>query len=120
MKIDDEHVLPCDFIVGHMRFRKGVKLETVRGAAERSARRRSRSRSSVALKARRALMGIANLELKTPGELLSEITRLRDALFKIQCEQLDRGTDTARSAKSHRDKCMATRDRIIAILSASQ
>jgi len=35
MKIDDEHVLPCDFIVGHMRFRKGVKLETVRRAAER-------------------------------------------------------------------------------------
>lgn len=35
MKINDEHVLPCDFIVGHMRFRKGVKLETVRGAAER-------------------------------------------------------------------------------------
>lgn len=35
MKIDDEHVLPCDFIVGHMRFRKGVKLETVRKSAER-------------------------------------------------------------------------------------
>jgi len=33
--IDDEHVLPCDFVVGHMRFRKGVKLETVRRAAER-------------------------------------------------------------------------------------
>ena len=35
MKIDDEHVLPCDFVVGHMRFGKGVKLETVRKAAER-------------------------------------------------------------------------------------
>lgn len=35
MKIDDEHVLPCDFVVGHIRFGKGVKLETVRGAAER-------------------------------------------------------------------------------------
>ena len=35
MKIPDEHVLPCDFICGHMRFRKGVKLETVRKAAER-------------------------------------------------------------------------------------
>ena len=33
--IPDEHVLPCDFIVGNMRFRKGVKLETVRKAAER-------------------------------------------------------------------------------------
>lgn len=35
MKIDDEYVLPCDFVVGHIRFGKGVKLETVRGAAER-------------------------------------------------------------------------------------
>lgn len=35
MKIDDEYVLPCDFIVGHIRFGKGVKLETVRKAAER-------------------------------------------------------------------------------------
>lgn len=35
MKIDDEHVLPCEFIVGHIRFGKGVKLETVRRAAER-------------------------------------------------------------------------------------
>ena len=34
-KIGDEHVLPCDFVVGHMRFGKGVKLETVRRAAER-------------------------------------------------------------------------------------
>lgn len=34
-KIDDEHVLPCDFIVGAVRFGKGVKLETVRAAAER-------------------------------------------------------------------------------------
>jgi hypothetical protein len=36
MKIDDEFVLPCDFVVGHMHFRKGVKLETVRQFAERS------------------------------------------------------------------------------------
>jgi hypothetical protein len=33
--IDKEHVLPCDFIVGHIRYGKGVKLETVRQAAER-------------------------------------------------------------------------------------
>jgi hypothetical protein len=33
--IPDEYTLPCDFIVGHIRFRKGVKLETVRQAAER-------------------------------------------------------------------------------------
>lgn len=31
----DEFVLPCDFIVGNIRFGKGVKLETVRAAAER-------------------------------------------------------------------------------------
>jgi hypothetical protein len=35
MAIDPEHKLPCDFIVGHIRFRKGVALETVRLAAER-------------------------------------------------------------------------------------
>lgn len=35
MKIPDEHVLPCDFIVGRVRFRKGIKLETVRRASER-------------------------------------------------------------------------------------
>ena len=35
MKIDDQHVLPCDFVVGHIRFGKGVKLETVRAAAAR-------------------------------------------------------------------------------------
>lgn len=29
------HLLPCDFIVGHVHFRKGVELETVRAAAER-------------------------------------------------------------------------------------
>lgn len=34
-EIDPEHVLPCDFIVGHVRFAKGVTLETVRQAAER-------------------------------------------------------------------------------------
>lgn len=34
-EIPDEHVLPCDFCCFHMRFRKGVKLETVRKAAER-------------------------------------------------------------------------------------
>lgn len=33
--IPPEHTLPCDFIVGHMCFHKGVKLETVRKAAER-------------------------------------------------------------------------------------
>lgn len=35
MEIDDKYVLPCDFIVGHIRFGKGVKLETVRKAAVR-------------------------------------------------------------------------------------
>jgi len=34
-KIDSQHMLPCDFVCMHMRFRKGVKLETVRAAAER-------------------------------------------------------------------------------------
>jgi len=33
--IGDEHCLPCDFIVGPVRFLKGVKLETVRLAAAR-------------------------------------------------------------------------------------
>lgn len=51
------------------------------------------------------------------GSLRSEIERLRTELFKIQCEQLDRATDTARTAKSHREKCMVTRDRIITVLS---
>jgi hypothetical protein len=33
--LDAEETLPCDFVVGHVRFGKGVKLETVRQAAER-------------------------------------------------------------------------------------
>lgn len=33
--IPPEHKLPVDFIVGHIRYRAGVKLETVRAAAER-------------------------------------------------------------------------------------
>ncbi len=33
--IPPEHTLPCDFVVGATRFRKGVRLETVRQAAER-------------------------------------------------------------------------------------
>ena len=33
--IPPEYVLPCDFIVGAVVFRKGVKLETVRQAAAR-------------------------------------------------------------------------------------
>lgn len=33
--ISAEHTLPCDFVVGATRFRKGVRLETVRKAAER-------------------------------------------------------------------------------------
>lgn len=33
--VGDEHCLPCDFIIGPVRFLKGVKLETVRLAAER-------------------------------------------------------------------------------------
>ena len=47
---------------------------------------------------------------------MDEIKRLRDALFKIQCEQLDRATDTDKSAQWHRRKAMATRDRIVTIL----
>lgn len=34
-KIDPAHKLPCDFHAGHIRFGKGVQLETVRAAAER-------------------------------------------------------------------------------------
>lgn len=34
-EIDERHVLPCDFMIGSVRFRKGVALETVRIAAQR-------------------------------------------------------------------------------------
>jgi hypothetical protein len=50
----------------------------------------------------------------------AEIERLRAALFKIQCEQLDRATNTVRSARSHRALAMGTRDRIIEVLHANQ
>lgn len=46
-----------------------------------------------------------------------ENERLRDALFKIQCAQLDYGTDEKRSAKTLRKLAMSTRDEIIQILS---
>jgi hypothetical protein len=46
----------------------------------------------------------------------AEITRLRTALFQIQCEQLNRATNTDLSAQRHRRLAMATRDRIITIL----
>ena len=52
--------------------------------------------------------------------LVQENKRLREALFKIQCEQLDRATDVGRSAHSLRKMAMATRDRIIAILCGDQ
>ena len=35
MKIDPKYRLPCDFVIGGVTFRKGVRLETVRSAAER-------------------------------------------------------------------------------------
>lgn len=35
MKIEPEHKIPCDFVVGQIRYRRGVKFETVREAAER-------------------------------------------------------------------------------------
>lgn len=34
-RIDPSHKLPCDFIVGPIRYGKGIKLETIRQAAER-------------------------------------------------------------------------------------
>lgn len=49
-------------------------------------------------------------------EAADEIARLRAALFSIQCEQLDRATDTKRSADKLRRLSMATRNRIIEIL----
>ena len=48
-----------------------------------------------------------------------EIERLRQELHRIQCEQLDRATNTKRSAKTLRNMAMATRDRIICILGQS-
>ena len=60
-EIPDEHVLPCDFCVYHMRFRKGVKLEVVRQAAERWLKEAMRANQP----------------------LSSEIDRVRDALMPL-------------------------------------
>jgi hypothetical protein len=49
----------------------------------------------------------------------AEIQRLRDALFSIQCQQLDYATDKRRTAQTLRQRAMDTRDRIIAILDPS-
>jgi hypothetical protein len=46
-----------------------------------------------------------------------ETQRLRDALFLIQCQQLDYATDKRRTAKTLRQLAWETRDRIIEILS---
>lgn len=46
-----------------------------------------------------------------------EIDRLRSALFNIQCDMLDRATDKKITSSGHRDRAMATRDEIIAVLS---
>lgn len=45
-----------------------------------------------------------------------EIARLRAALHKIQCDQLDQGTDKLLSALAHRRRAMKTRSKIIAVL----
>lgn len=46
----------------------------------------------------------------------AEIQHLREALFSIQCAQLNYGSDARRSAKTLRKRAMETRDRILAIL----
>lgn len=46
----------------------------------------------------------------------SEIKRLRDALFKIQSDQLDRGTNKRLTASGHRRRAMQTRNEIIEVL----
>ncbi len=51
--------------------------------------------------------------------LVAERDALRAALFAIQCEQLDLATDTVRSARALRQRAMATRNRIIGILSGA-
>ncbi len=57
---------------------------------------------------------------KMRRELLAENAKLRASLFQIQCEQLDRATNTDLSARRHRKLAMATRDRIIMILANEQ
>lgn len=53
-------------------------------------------------------------------EAADEIERLRAALFKIQCEQLDRGTNENLSAKEHCKLAMKTRDEIISLRQREQ
>lgn len=48
----------------------------------------------------------------------AEIKRLRDALFSVQCDQLDRATNKRLTAVGHRRKAMQTRNVIIQILEA--
>lgn len=47
----------------------------------------------------------------------AEIRRLREALFKIQCEQLDRATNKRRAASTLRKLAWQTRDEVLALLS---
>lgn len=49
----------------------------------------------------------------------AEIQRLRDALFAIQCQQLNYATDKRRSANTLRKRAMETRNKIISILNPS-
>ena len=46
----------------------------------------------------------------------AEIQRLRNALFAIQCEQLNYATEKRRSANTLRKRAMETRNKIISIL----
>lgn len=46
----------------------------------------------------------------------AEIERLRAALFDLQCQQLDQGTNEGLSATAHRRYAMKNRDKIISIL----
>jgi len=63
--------------------------------------------------------GLVPVNVETTAGLVREVLRLRAALFSIQCEQLDRGTNTERSAKTLRRLSMATRDRIIETLNGA-
>ena len=59
---------------------------------------------------------IAAAREKQFADARREIVRLRDALFRIQCDQLERATNTDMTARQHRKWAMATRDRIMTIL----
>lgn len=62
---------------------------------------------------------VSRLMSNLNGEKDAEVQRLQQALFAIQCQQLDRGTNKTLTAKAHRELAMKTRDDIIAILATS-